>query len=134
MAIAIVEDVATRLGRELDPIEVTQARVLLDDAESILLAKIPDLHTRITLGTLSESLVVMVESNAVCRVLRNPDGLFQETDGNYSYQVAQNVASGRLSILREEWEYLGVSSEIFVISPKLDVPWDVEDANPWMWS
>src|SRR5690606_10158648 len=63
--------------------------------------------------------VVMVECEAVMRLIRNPEGYTQETDGNYSYSIDSRVASGRLSILPEEWALLGYSQGVIVLSPRI---------------
>ncbi|WP_459963619.1 Gp19/Gp15/Gp42 family protein [Nocardia sp. IFM 10818] len=112
-------DVASRLGRELTPEETTQVATLLADAELLIRARIKNLDELITSGAVDRAIVVMVEANAVMRVIRNPEGFKSEVDGNYSYEFAASVASGRLEILDYEWSLLGVSERIFFIHPRL---------------
>ncbi|MBO0884645.1 MAG: hypothetical protein J2P17_30795 [Mycobacterium sp.] len=123
MAYATLTDAQTRLGRSLSAEENALVTARLEDIERIITARIPDLAQKITTGALDVELVKYVEVEAVLRVLRNPDGLLQETDGNYSYQVSQDAASGRLEILASEWELLGYQrGGMFQIIPNLAVP------------
>lgn len=124
MTYATVEDVETRLGRTLDDAETAQATALLADVEAIIKTRIPDLDEQITEETLAVELVVMVEANAVLRVIRNPSGYRQESDGDYSYSVDTRAAGGYLTILDSEWSLLGVTAGAFTITPKLrDACW-----------
>ena len=59
----------------------------------------------------------MVESNAVLRVLRNPEGYRQETEGNYGYSLSAAVASGHLFIMDSEWDDLGYRTGAWTITP-----------------
>lgn len=119
MSLAAPQDVASRLGRELTPEETTQVATLLADAELLIRARIKNLDELITTGQLLSEVVVMVEANSVMRVIRNPEGFKSEVDGNYSYEFASSVASGRLEILDLEWSLLGVADRIFFIHPRL---------------
>lgn len=117
MAYATVEDVESRLGRELTPEEVIQVGELLEDVETIIKLKIPELDDKVADGTIAERLIVMIEVNAVVRVLRNPDAFVSETDGNYSYTRSREGASGYLDLLPIEWEWLFGGSGMFQIVP-----------------
>lgn len=108
MTYASSSDVQTRLGKELTPEEVTLVSTRLADVERMILRRIPDLDTRVTVGSIDAADVVQVEAEAVLRLVRNPEGLFSETDGTYAYQFSREAASGRLEITPEEWAILGV--------------------------
>lgn len=131
MAHATFADVEARYP-EVDASLATQVETLLDDVEILILQRIPDLDAQITAGTISERMVVMVECNAVIRVLRNPDALVSETDGNYSYMRSAAHASGMLEILTDEWDLLGQNSGFFMITPVLPTwyPFDYETWRP----
>jgi Phage protein Gp19/Gp15/Gp42 len=43
----------------------------------------------------------------VLRLVRNPEGYLSETDGDYTYMLRQDLASGKLDLLPEDWETLG---------------------------
>mgnify|MGYP001946981520 FL=1 len=119
---ATPEDVEARLGRPLEEWERTVVAQRLEDAELILRSRIPDLDERIADGRISEDAVVMVESEMVMRLVRNPEGYISETDGNYSYQLSQEVSSGRLFVLPHEWNLLGIRGGIYTITPYVKIP------------
>jgi hypothetical protein len=75
--------------------------------------RIPLLDQNVTAGRIAVADVIQVESDAVLRLVRNPDGYTSETDGNYTYTIAKDLANGRLEILDEEWEILGVFRSSF---------------------
>jgi hypothetical protein len=122
MAYATPEDVEARLGRPLDEWETQVVSTRLNDAELILRSRIPDLDERVADGRILEAAVVMVEAEMVMRLVRNPEGYTAETDGNYSYQINQSVASGLLSVLPSEWNLLGLRGGIYTIAPYVQVP------------
>lgn len=62
--------------------------------------------------------MVDIEAEAVLRLVRNPEGTYSETDGNYSVTFDRKMASGKLEILPEEWQLLGIKpSRTFSIVP-----------------
>lgn len=122
MAYAEASDVADRLGRALDEAEQRIVEARLDDVEAILKTRIPDLDEQVQEDRINLRIVEMVEVEAILRLIRNPDGYIQETDGNYSYSLNAQVASGRLQILPEEWRWLGVRQGVSVISPVIELP------------
>jgi hypothetical protein len=117
MAYATVADVEARIGRDLTPEEETQVTTLLEDVETIIKIRIPDLDAKVLSGEIPERLVVMIEVNAVVRVLRNPEAYVSETDGNYSYTRSNNGATGYLDLLPIEWDWLFGGSGMFQIIP-----------------
>lgn len=119
MALAQISDVEASLLRSLTTPESQHVGALLERAERILTTRIPDLLDQATADASFRDLVVAVESEAVARVFRNPEGLRQESEGNYMYTVNAAVASGLLTILRDEWQRLGVSP-IGSIAPATD--------------
>lgn len=123
MAIATAQDVENRWVRDLSEEENTLVNTRLEDAERLIRRKITDLDAQITAGTILEDDVKMVEADAVLRLLRNPEGFTQETDGSYTYMLSQQLASGKLEILPEEWEALGVRRRgMFVLYPQIVRP------------
>lgn len=134
MAYATVADVEARLGRTLDPSESQIVSTRLNDVELMIRHRIPDLDTKVSTGALDPQIVVMVECDAILRLIRNPEGFTAETDGNYSYQISAEVASGRLDILAGEWALLGIRAGAFTIRPSLaplyaDCPYPWENVN-----
>lgn len=130
MAYATPTDIEQRLGRTLDDSEATIVGARLEDIEELIFQRIPDLGEKIASGKIRQRLVVMVESEAVMRLIRNPDGYTQETDGNYSYTIDARVASGRLSILPDEWAMLGVNRSVVLLSPDINLPSGMLKMNP----
>lgn len=118
MAYAEYLDVAARSFEDIAEYEdVIETR--LQDAELILKSKISDLDTRVTAGTIDPETVTYVEVEMILRLLRNPEGYMQESDGNYSYMLSQQLASGKLEVATEEWSLLGVQRGAFTIRPLL---------------
>lgn len=138
---ATVDDVAARLGRPLSDAERPQVQALLDDAETIIRTRIPDLDDRVASGRLSAAVVRLVLVSMVLRVVRNPGGYRSETAGDYSYTMDSRAASGALIVLPDEWRLLGVGDGAFTIRPHTRRPWwwayvdgwpcDPVDGPPW---
>lgn len=119
MSYATPADVEARLGRTLDSSESQIVTTRLNDIELMIRHRIPDLDTKVSTGVIDPALVVMVECDAILRLVRNPEGFTAETDGNYSYQISAEVASGKLDILSGEWALLGIRNGAFTIRPSL---------------
>ena len=125
MAYASSADVAVRWARTPSDEETALITVRLDDAERLIRKRIPDLDDLISDGVIDIADVVQVESEAVLRVIRNPEGFVSETDGNYTYQLAHTTAAARLEIMPDEWKLLGVvvKGGMFTLVP--DFPGEV---------
>ena len=111
------DDIEPRLGRELTESEAAIVAIRLDDAERLLRHRIPDLLAKVAADEIDEGDVRYIEAEAVLRLIRNQDGIQSESDGNYSYQLNYQVASGKLTIEDPEWRILGITSGITVIRP-----------------
>lgn len=133
MAYAKTTDVAGRLGRPLTTDETAQAAILLEDIELDIKQRIPDLDDRIDNGDLDGAIVVRVEASAVKRVIQNPEGYTSETDGDYTYQLNYQLASGELKLTEKEWSLLGINSELFLIHLKVPTPFERRRAEPQFW-
>lgn len=122
-AYATAGDVATRWGKaeeDLDPEIVALIEVRLGDVERMIKRRIKDLDDQIAADKIDVEDVKQVESDAVLRLARNPEGYMSESDGNYTYMLRSDLSSGKLEILPDEWETLGVSaSGMFIIAPTL---------------
>lgn len=104
MAIGKPADVETSLMRDLTETESQYVDELLERAERLLRARIPDLDQRAEEDQEFALLVADIEAEAVARVLRAPDNgiMRQEGEGNYSYSLNLQVASGLLDILDDD--------------------------------
>lgn len=123
MAYASATDVTVRWARSATTEETALINVRLADVERMILRRIPTLAAQIAANTVNVEDVKQVEADAVLRLVRNPEGYLSESDGNYTYMMQQDLATGRLEILPEEWDILGVrASGMFVIVPTAVMP------------
>lgn len=58
--------------------------------------------SRLASGVLTENLYKRTIADAVLRVVRNPEGLANESDGGYAYGLRAQVASGNLWFTPED--------------------------------
>jgi hypothetical protein len=79
-----------------DPDAQLWLQSLIDRAERMLVAQVKSIPTRLAAGTLAVENVQDAIITAVLRVVRNPEGLQSETEGNYLYSVSRDVAGGKL--------------------------------------
>lgn len=134
MAYATADDVQVRFNRELDEDERVSVDERLEDVEEMIRLRIPDLDDRVEDGRIRERLLKMVECEAVLRLIRNPEGYTEETDGNYSYSISARVASGRLTIEPDEWKLLGVKTTAGLLGTRIMGPGGCLVPNPnWPW-
>jgi Phage protein Gp19/Gp15/Gp42 len=118
MAYATTTDVTKRWARTATELETQLIEVRLEDVERLIRRTIPDLDDLILDGEIDEADVVQVEADAVLRLVRNPEGYLSETDGSYQYMLRQDIATGKVEVLPEEWLILGVSgSKFFILDP-----------------
>ena len=123
MAYASASDVTARWGRTPTDEENALINVRLEDAERLIRRRIPNLDDLINDETIIEDDLIQVEADAVLRLVRNPEGYVSETDGDYTYQLRQDMASGRLEILPAEWAILGVArNTMMVLVPNIVMP------------
>lgn len=115
MSLATFEDVQNRFHRDIDPEDRRLIETRLRDAETKIRSKIQDLDYQIAQNPALEEIVIRVCADAVIRLIRNPEGFVQETDGGYTYMRGQYLEDGKLTITREEWADLGIKKKISVI-------------------
>lgn len=100
--LATTYDVEARLQRNLSGVELTAAVVFLQEASGIARRAIPDIDASIATDVNLTEVVAGRIAAAVARVLRNPDGLVQESIGAYAYRRADAVADGALFLSADE--------------------------------
>lgn len=100
--LASIPDVEARLQRTLAGVELTAAGVLLDEASAIARRAIPGIDASVSADVNLAGVVAGKVATAVARVLRNPEGMSQETIGAYAYRRADAVADGSLYLSEAE--------------------------------
>jgi hypothetical protein len=102
-------DVAKRLGRAVpsDPLVIDQWSMWLQDAKTLIQARVTDIAERCALDETLGDVVVSIEAKAVCRKELNPEGLYQTTmtvdDGSITKIKDRTGSSGEVTFLDEEW-------------------------------
>ena len=88
----------------------------LDEAVRLLIRKVPSVVARMAsynpaTGTgIDPEFVRDKVIGAVLRVMRNPEGIQSETEGNYSYKVNPITASGNVWYTKDELADLGLAA------------------------
>lgn len=126
MTYAGLTDVTSRWGHTPSDEESTLITTRLGDAERMINRELKKLDLTLVGQIASDAVdvedVKQVEAEAVLRLIRNYDGYSSETDGSYTYAFMENLATGTLEILPEEWEMLSVQSfGMFEIAPRIAV-------------
>lgn len=115
MSLATFEDVQNRFHREIEPEDRRLIETRLLDAENKIRIRIQDLDYQMDQEPLLRDTVVRICAEAVLRLIRNPDGYVQESDGNYTYMMQQRLEEGKLTITHDEWADLGIRKKVSVI-------------------
>lgn len=101
MATATLTDVAESLGRPItDPLEVAQVNRWLSNVELLIRARAGDV------AALDPDVLVYVETEAVIRKIRNPEGKVSEDIDDYRYRLNTDAARGAVFITDDEWALL----------------------------
>lgn len=123
MTYANASDVAALMARELTAEETALVDRRLAQVERMILRRIPDLAGQTEAGQIDAVDIRDVEAEAVYRVVRNPDGVYSESDGQYTYTKSAAAADSSLRITAEEWQTLGIRpSKLAVIVPTVRRP------------
>lgn len=120
MSYASITAVSTRLGRPItDELEIAQVEAWLEDVESLILSRLPNLPAAIGTGAPTSDTLVMIEANAVIRKIKNPDGKVSEGIDDYNYRYNESARKGELFLTDEEWALLtpGSPDGAWTISP-----------------
>ena len=124
MAYATANDVVDLWAKEPEPEVMTLIERRLAQVERMIKRRIPDLDDKVTASETFLADLVDIEADAVLRLVRNPEGYISETDGVYIYQLKSDLSTGKLTILVDEWQILGVNrlSRMSVIAPSIVMP------------
>ena len=124
MAYATAQDVVTLWAKEPEPEVMTLIERRLEQVERMIKRRITNVDTRATESATFLADLVDIEADAVLRLVRNPEGYMSETDGAYTYMLQSDLTSGKLEILDDEWQTLGVFrlSRMSTIAPLFVMP------------
>lgn len=130
MPYAGASDVTDRWGKaaaDLDPEITTLITTRLADAERMInrlfKKQSTTLAAEIASSNVDQDDVVQIEAEAVLRLVRNPDGYQSETDGEYTYMLRSDLASGTLELLPGDREILGLKQAgMFIIEANPVMP------------
>lgn len=124
MAYATSDDVVVMWAKEPEPEVLALIARRLDQVERMIRRRVPNLDLQVAASATFESDLIDIESDVVLRLVRNPEGYLSETDGAYTYQLQTDLSQGKLIILDEEWEILGVRSlkRMAIIIPNVVMP------------
>lgn len=124
MAYATADDVTELWAKDPEPEVIALIERRLQQVERMIIRRIPGLAAKVEAGQIDRADVVDIESDAVLRLVRNPEGYQSETDGSYTYMLRADLTAGKLTITGEEWEILGVNSlsRMSVLVPDLSMP------------
>lgn len=98
MSWATYTDITSRWVGDGFPTDEQLVAALISDAEQVILASYPAIQTRIDSGALPLERVVLVVSQIVSRVLRNPDGLTTWQQNTGPFGQLRNFADGKSGI------------------------------------
>lgn len=110
MAYATAADVVELWAKEPEPEVLALIDRRLEQVERMIRRRVVDIDTKVVASATFEADLIDIEADAVLRLVRNPEGYMSESDGTYTYQLQTDLSSGKLEILDEEWEILGVFS------------------------
>jgi hypothetical protein len=124
VAYATSDDVIELWAKEPEPDVIILIERRLEQVERMIRRRIPDLDARVAASETFLADLIDVESDAVLRLVRNPEGYISETDGSYTYQLSDALNSGQLQVLDDEWMMLGVYrlSRMSTIVPLFSMP------------
>ena len=107
MSYPTVADVVVGLGRDTrSEQERAQIASWIDQAEALIMTRIPNLGALVATGRLSADVVRMVVVWVVARKVKNPDGKQNERVDDYSYGLDENAKRGAIFLTDEEWDLL----------------------------
>lgn len=108
MSLATAEDVAARLGRALNPLELTQVNAYLIDAEAALLSKLPELLTQASNEPPYRDAVISVECAITLRAARLTDAVQSAYPNAEEWPVNPGSSRANVTVLDSEWNKLGL--------------------------
>lgn len=133
MSLANATDVAVRVGRDLNPAEQDQVTAYLEDAESAILAKLPNALTKAGTDAVYAQNMKSVEISVALRAARITDAVQAAYPNTENWTTHPGYSRANVTILDSEWRKLGlVWYTSFNLGPSLTVlsPGYYPDMNP----
>lgn len=109
MTLATATDVAVRVGRELNTLEEDQVTAYLADAESAILAKLPDALTKAGTDPVYAQNVKSVEISVTLRAARITDAVQAAYPSTEDWTTHPGYSRANVTILDSEWRKLGLT-------------------------
>jgi hypothetical protein len=109
MSLATAADVAVRLGRALNTLESSQVSAYLADAESAILAKLPDALTKAGTDAVYAQNLKSVEISIALRAARITDAVQAAYPGTEDWQTQPGYSRANVTVLDSEWRKLGLT-------------------------
>lgn len=103
------EDVAKSYEGEISIPEVAWVEQKIDEAVRTLVGLIPSIPSRVHKGELDADLVKDKIVEAVLRVVRNPQGIESEGEGDYNIRLRNTTASGDIWFQEKDLILLGLN-------------------------
>lgn len=124
---ATPEDVEAVWQQALTDAQTIATAQWLVYASALIRSRVPTVDDRITAGTLDAELTKFVAVSMVLRMLRNPEGIRQESEtlGSWSHSAtySEAISSGRLFLTDEELGLLKpLKSGAFSVIPSVPTP------------
>lgn len=109
MSLATATDVAVRVGRDLNPSEITQVNAYLADAESAILAKLPDAVTKAGTDATYAQNLKSVEISITLRAARITDAVQAAYPNTENWTTQPGYSRANVTVLDSEWRKLGLT-------------------------
>lgn len=123
MATTTFADVDEFVKRDIPSSDQTWVEGKIDEAEALIETYVGDVEDWITVDPAKrEPKIILVTCRMVDRVIKNPDGLATESDGDYSYGRFGSLASGEVYLSRSDLRMLGVGLRRRFGSIRLHLP------------
>ena len=123
MAITTFDDVQEASKRDIPASDRDWVDSKIREAEMLLETYIGDLDDWIDVDSEKRTdKIVLVVCRMVDRVIKNPDSLYTESDGDYSYGRDRGVASGEIYASRRDLRLLGKGTRRDFSSIRLHLP------------
>jgi hypothetical protein len=103
MPLSSVDVVQTRMLRPLSTLEEAAAVSLVAELSGLVRLRVPDADVRVLADTSWAAVVSGRIAAAVARILRNPDGLVEETVGGETSRWAASTAGGSTGLTADDW-------------------------------